>query len=172
VSTSSVSAIVGYTVPSPVLNSTSFVVSKALNLTSTVTDCTYEVMPGLASPTSSKSIVLSYQVFNKRVTVAELEEAATAEEEAHAAQEKAMHFKVSYSSYPGLGVTAVYYKLQMSMGGISLPAGVTLPKGISLGITYQGIATLSGNKSYAADVNNDTLSQSSLASLVRLAMKL
>jgi hypothetical protein len=130
-------------------------------------------MPSATNPLGSKLVTLDYQVFNKAVSVATLKAVATAEAEKHAAQMKQVHAKVTYSNYSGLGVTAIYYTVTASIGlptGVTLPKGFTLPK--TLGFAESGIATLQGTKSYAASVNNDTLSQSSLAALVRLAMKL
>jgi hypothetical protein len=49
---------------------------------------------------------------------------------------------------------------------------VTLPKGFSRNLAYEGIATLQGTKSYEAAVNNDTLSEAKLGELARLAVRL
>jgi hypothetical protein len=176
VSASAVSAIVGYRVPAPSEYNDTYVVDKALNISATSTSCGFTVQATAANPFSSKTVYLDSEVFNKAVSEATLKAAETAEQEKVAAAQKVSHFKVSFSNYSGLGVTAVYYTITASLNIPGLPVGVTVPKGITLpksfGFAYSGIATLQGKQSYAASVNNDTISQSQLASLVRLAMKL
>ena len=175
VSPSAVSRIVGYTVPAPTEYTSTYVVDKALNLSATSTDCGFTVTGSITSPFSTKTVYLDSEVFTKSVTLATLKKVEAAEQEKVASQEKASHFKVSYSDYSGLGVTAVYYKITATIGlptGVTLPKGVSLPKGFSLSFAYSGIATLEGKQSYAASVNNGTIPESKLAALVGLAMKL
>jgi hypothetical protein len=173
VSPAAVSAIVGYTVPAPTSDTGSSVIDQALNLSETYASCIFEVAGTAATPFASKSVDLDSYVFSKSVTVATLKAVAAADQEKALRKSKVNNFKVTYSNYPGLGVTAIYYTLTASFGlpkGVTLPKGFTLPK--SLGFAYSGIATLDGTKSFAASVNNDTIAQSKLAALVKLAMKL
>ncbi len=170
VSPSSVSSIVGYTVPAPTLTPSTFVVDKALGISATSTNSSFTVFPTTTSP-SSRVVVLGYEVFTKPVTEASLKAAAAAQNEKVVSEEKASHFKVSYSAYSGLGVTAIYYKWT-AWPHIALPKGVTLPKSFSTNLAYEGIATLQGTKSYEAAVNNHTLSEAKLGELARLAVRL
>jgi hypothetical protein len=171
VSASSVSRIVGYTVPAPTTDTLTFVVDKALGLSATSTSCLFSVLPS-ATNFSPKMVSLDYEVFNKPVTLTTLKTAAEEEQKQVASKEKANNFKVTWSSYSGLGVPAVYYKWTASFHLPSLPSGVTLPKGISTNLAYQGIAALEGTKAYEAAVNNVTLSESKVGELARLALKL
>ena len=127
-------------------------------------------MPTAADPYAAKVLSLSYEVFNKPVTMALLKEAEAAAEAKESAAEKATHFKSTYSSYSGLGVTAIYFTVTSQMN--CMPKGVPLPKGMSTSFDLEGIATLNGKISFGAAVNNLTLSKSKLADLVRLAMKI
>jgi hypothetical protein len=176
VSASEVSSIVGYTVPAPTEYTNTYVVDKKLNISATSTSCGFTVAATLDNPLASKTVYLDSEVFNKAVSEATLKAAETSEQEKVAREEKINHFKVSFSDYSGLGVTAVYYKITASLNIPGIPVGVTLPKGMTLpkvfAFAYSGIATLQGKQSYAASVNNGTISQSKLAALVRLAMKL
>jgi hypothetical protein len=169
VSTSAVSAIAGYTVPAPTAATESYTVDKTLDISATATDCSFETMPTAADPYAVKVLSLSYEVFNKPVTMALLKEAEAAEQAKESAAEKATHFKSTYASYSGLGVTAIYFTVTSQM---SMPKGVPLPKGMSTSFDLEGIATLNGKISFGAAVNNLTLSKSKLADLVRLAMKI
>ena len=94
------------------------------------------------------------------------EEAAQAKE---SSAEKANHFKAKYTSYTGLGVTAIYFTITSQL---SMPKGVPVPKGMSTSFDLEGIATINGKISFGAGVNNLTLPESKLADLVRLAMKI
>jgi hypothetical protein len=176
VSPSAVSSIVGFTVPAGTANSFSYTIDPKLGLKETSMSCTFSVPGTAADPFGSKNVSLTSEVFNQPVTVALLKQVEAAEQEKYAAQEKASHFKVSYQNYTGLGVTAIYYTITASFNIPGLPKGTTLPKGFSLpkgfGFAYSGIATLNGTQSYSAAVNNTTIAQSSLATLVGLAMKL
>jgi hypothetical protein len=169
VSSAAVSSIVGYTVPAPTSATDSCEVDKALNILASATDCSYDTMPSAADPYGAKVVSLSYEVFNKPVTEAILKQAESAAEAKESAAEKATHFKAAYSSYSGLGVTAIYFKITSQL---NFPKGVPLPKGMSTTFDLEGIATINGKISFGAAVNNATLSQSKLASLVRLAMKI
>jgi hypothetical protein len=171
VSASSVSSIVGYTVPAPTSATDSYEVDKALNISATATDCSYDVLPSAADPLGSKVVSLSYEVFNKPVTEALLKAAEASQQAKLASEEKAAHFKVKYSSYSGLGVTAIFFTMTAQFN-FGLPKGVPLPKGMSSTFALEGIATLNGTISFGAAVNNVTLPESKLASLVRLAMKI
>jgi hypothetical protein len=173
VSSSAVSSIVGFTVPAPTEITSTYVVDKALNISATSMNCGFTVAATSANPFASKTVYLDSEVFSKPVTEATLKALEATEQEKVAAAEKAADFKVSYSDYSGLGVTAIYYKITANIAlpkGVTLPKGFTLPKG--LGFAFSGIATLQGKQSYAAAVNNDTISESKLAALARLAMKL
>jgi hypothetical protein len=103
VSPSSVSSIVGYTVPAPTLTPSTSVVDKALGISATSTNCSFTVFPTTTSP-SSRVVVLGYEVFTKPVTEATLKAAAAAQNEKVVSEEKASHFKVSYSAYEGSGL--------------------------------------------------------------------
>ena len=168
-SAASVSGIVGYTVPAPTSATDSYPVDAALNISATATDCSYDTLPTAADPYASKVVSLSYEVFNKPVTKALLKEAEAAQEAKESSAEKAIHFKAKYSSYSGLGVTAIYFTITSQL---NIPKGVPLPKGMSTGFDLEGIATLNGKISFGAGVNNLTLPKSKLADLVRLAMKI
>jgi hypothetical protein len=171
VSASSVSGIVGYTVPAPTSSTDSYPVDAALNISATATDCSYDTVPTTADPFGSKSVSLSYEVFNKPVTEAILKQAEAAAEAKESKAEKATHFKAKYSSYSGLGVTAIYFTITSQLN-FGLPKGVPIPKGMNTSFDLEGIATLNGKISFAAAVNNLTLPESKLANLVRLAMKI
>jgi hypothetical protein len=170
-SASSVSGVVGYTVPAPTVASDSYPVDAALNISATATDCSYDTLPSAADPFGSKSVSLSYEVFNKPVTEAILKQAEAAAEAKESSAEKATHFKAKYSSYSGLGVTAIYFTITSQLN-LGLPKGVPMPKGMNTSFDLEGIATLNGKISFAAAVNNLTLPESKLADLVRLAMKI
>jgi hypothetical protein len=181
VSPSAVRNIVGgFKVSAPTQYTSTNVIDKVLNISGTATSCAFTVQSTAAKFSPSKTVYLDSEVFNKSVTVATLEAAEVAQQKALAGRERANNFKVSWSNYPGLGVTAVLYQITASFGlptGFTLPKGVTLPKGITLpkvtGFAITGIATLSsGTQSYAASINNDTTPSSELASLVKLAMGL
>jgi hypothetical protein len=171
VSASSVSGIVGYTVPAATAATDNYPVDKALNISATATDCSYDTLPTAADPYAAKVVSLSYEVFNKSVTEAILKEAEAAEQANETKAEKATHFKAKYSSYSGLGVTAIYFTITSQLN-LGLPKGVPIPKGMSTSFDLEGIATLNGKISFGAAVNNLTLSESKLADLVRLAMKI
>lgn len=168
VSPSSVSSIVGYTVPAGRQNVNTFVVDKSIGFSATATSCLFSVLPSAANFTP-KMVILNYEVFTKSVTLTTLKTIAENEQKQIASEEKANNFKVTWSTYSGLGVTAIYYKWTASF---HLPPGVPLPKGMSTSMAYEGIAALEGTKAYEAAVNNLTLAQSKLAGLVRLTMKL
>jgi len=171
VSAPSVSGIVGYTVPAPTLATDSYPVDPALKISATATDCSYDTFPSAADPFGSKIVSLSYEVFNKPVTEKILKEAEAAEQAKESKAEKATNFKAKYSSYSGLGVTAIYFTITSQLD-LGLPKGVPLPKGMNTSFDLEGIATLKGKISFAAAVNNLTLPESKLADLVRLAMKI
>jgi hypothetical protein len=171
ISASSVSGIVGYTVPAATADTDSYPVDQALNISATATDCSYETLPSAADPYGSKVVSLSYEVFNKTVTEAILKEAEAAEQAKESSVEKATHFKSKYSSYSGLGVTAIYFTITSQLN-LGLPKGVPMPKGMNTSFDLEGIATLNGKVSFGAAVNNLTLPESKLADLVRLAMKI
>jgi hypothetical protein len=168
VSTSSVSSIVGYTVPAFTQASISFVVDKAMGLSATATNCTSTLLT-LRNMFSSKVVSLGYETFSKPVTLSLLEEAMAQEQQKLAAQEKVRNFKISCAKYSGLGVTAVFCKWSMSL---NMPVTVTMPKGMSTKLAYEGIGTVQGAKSYEAAVSNNTLPESKLGALARLAMRL
>jgi hypothetical protein len=170
VSSSSVSRIVGFTVPASSGGTSTFVIDKALKLSATSTICTFVVLPTGESPFGARLVTIGSVAFSKKVTEATLKSVAAAQQEKLAIVEKASHFKVKYSNYSGLGVTAIYFRLTASMG--ALPGGITLPKGMAPSFAFEGIDTLQGTSSFQAGVNNTTLSESSVAALVRLAMRL
>jgi hypothetical protein len=171
VSASAVSAIVGYSAPAPTAPlSDTLVVDKALNLTATVTDCSFTsaITPTNFSP---KSVVLSYEVFNKPVSLALLKTIEASEQEKLAAQEKATDFTATEVPYSGLGVTAFYFTITAKLD-LGLPKGIPMPKGVPTSLAYEGISTLQGTKSFGSAVNNTTLAKGKLADLTRLAMKI
>ena len=176
ISRSAVSSIVGFTVPAPTGETITTTIDAALKLSATATTCSYIVAGSLSNPFGSKTVNLSSEVFNKTVTLDTLKAAEEAEQEKIAKAQKIDNFKVTSSSYSGLGVTAIYFTVTASIHIPGLPTGVTLPKGMTLpkglNFAYSGIATLNGRQSYDASVNNDTIAQSKLAALVSLAMKL
>src|ERR1700677_2196391 len=61
ISASSVSGIVGYTVPAATADTDSYPVDQALNISATATDCSYETLPSAADPYGSKVVSLSYE---------------------------------------------------------------------------------------------------------------
>jgi hypothetical protein len=146
----------------PTQTTIEFVVDKALGLSATATNCSFIGVPATVTMSSSKVVSLGYVVFTRSVTPSLLEAAVTAEQKKVASEAKATNFKVSYSKYKGLGVTAVFYEWSASM---PMPTGV-------MKLAYEGIATLQGAKSYEAAINNNTLSKAKVGSLARLAMKL
>ena len=169
VSASSVSGIVGYTVPAPTVATDSYPVDAALNISATATDCSFDTLPSAADPYGAKVVSLSSEVFNKPVTEAILKQAEEAAQAKESSAEKANHFKAKYTSYTGLGVTAIYFTITSQL---SMPKGVPVPKGMSTSFDLEGIATINGKISFGAGVNNLTLPESKLADLVRLAMKI
>jgi flagellar capping protein FliD len=171
VSAAAVSGIVGYKVPAPTSDTGSYPVDPALKISATATDCSYETMPTAADPSGAKVVSLSYEVFNKKVTEKILKEAEAAEQAKESKEEKAINFKAKYSSYSGLGVTAIYFTITSQLN-LGLPKGVPVPKGMNTSFDLEGIATLNGENSFGAAVNNLTLPKSELADLVRLAMKI
>ena len=170
VSTAAVSAIVGFTLPAPTASGETYAVDKAIGLQATATDCSYST-PISATDYSPKEVNLSSEVFNKPVSLALLRTIAAQEQKTLASKEKASGFKETFSTYSGLGVTAIFFTVTAKLN-FHLPTGVTLPKSIPTTLAFEGIATLQGTISYGASVNNTSLPQSKLADLVRLAMKL
>ena len=149
-SASSVSGIVGYTVPAPTVATDSYPVDAALNISATATDCSFDTLPSAADH-GAKVVSLSYEVFNKPVTEAILKQAEEAAQAKESSAEKANHFKAKYTSYTGLGVTTMYFTITSQL---SMPKGVPVPKGMSTSFDLEGIATINGKISFGAGVNN------------------
>ncbi len=147
VSASSVSAIVGYMVPSPTSMVNDLKPTKANNeIASVDTSCLYGAETSLKS--LKTLVLLDVGVSSKAITSAEL--AASLKQQQKTAG--SLGFKIV--SYSGLGVSAFYYSA--SEGGIY----------------FQGIAGISGTHEFGAAVYSKTVSKSKLAALAKLAEKI
>jgi hypothetical protein len=142
ISTASVSAIVGYSLPAPTADTTSLKATKANDeISSVVTSCTYGAYTLAALP---KDVILDYAVTSRPLTPAEVTKGLS----------QAQKIKMHIVPYHGLGMTAYYYSFTET------------------GITIQGISGTQGVKEYGAAVYTKTTPESKLASLVQLAEKL
>jgi hypothetical protein len=143
ISTASVSSIVGYTLPTPSVDTLKLPATKKNDeISSVVTSCTYGSQLSLAA--LPKDVILDYSVTSKQLTAAELKKALA----------QAQQIKMTLVPYHGLGITAYYYSFSES------------------GITIQGLSGFEGTKEYGAATYSKLTSKSQLASLVRLAEKL
>jgi hypothetical protein len=144
---SSISAIVGFSVPAARQSTVHVPATKSnYEISAVDTTCTYGAETSLAD--IKKTVLLETAVESKALTAAEIAASfKKSEAEAHAVQ-----FKIV--SYSGLGVTAFYATESIS------------------GIYAQIIAGESGTHSFSAAVYSKTLSESKVAALAKLAEKL
>jgi hypothetical protein len=147
VSPSSISAVVGYSVPAGVPSTFHVKATKSnYEISSIETTCSFGAETSLAA--LKKTVLLETAVASKALTAAQIQASfKLAEKEAHA-----IDFKIV--SYSGLGVTGFYATESIS------------------GIYAQIIAGESGTHSFSAAVYSKTLSESKVASLAKLAEKL
>jgi hypothetical protein len=143
ISTASVSAIVGYSVPTPSADTLTLPATKKNDeISSVVTSCAYGSETSLAA--LPKDVIIDYVVTSRSLTAAEIKKGLAQEQQ----------LKMTFSPYSGLGVKAYYYAFTES------------------GITVQGLTAFEGTKDYGASTYSKLTSKSQLASLVRLAEKL
>jgi hypothetical protein len=143
VSTTSVSAIVGYKLPAPSFDTLNLpATNKNDEISSVVMSCTYGSQTSLAA--LPKDIIIDYVVTSRALTAAEIKKGLAQEQQ----------LKMTFLPYNGLGVKAYYYSFNDS------------------GITIQGLSAFEGTKDYGASTYSKLTSKSQLASLVRLAEKL
>jgi hypothetical protein len=147
VSPASVSAIVGYTVPSPTATTLHQKATKTnYEISAVETGCDYGALTSAAA--LKKTVLLESDIESKALTAAEIQTSfKKAEQAAHADQ-----FKIA--SYSGLGVTGYYVTETAS------------------GIFVQIIAGIDGTHTFSAAVYTKTVSESKLAALAKLAEKL
>ena len=145
VSAASVSAIVGYSVPSGTPYTVSSKPTKEDFETSAVTTiCTYGVENSMAS--IEKAVSLSYETLSKALTTTQMQELAA---------KASATAKFKFSAYSGLGVPAFYFILTES------------------GITGQGITGVEGGVHYfGATMETKSATKSELAALAKLAENL
>jgi hypothetical protein len=100
VSTASVSAIVGHSVPAGSFSTYKVKATKANHeISAVVSSCTYGTETSLAA--LAKDVILSLEVTSKPLTGAELQLALN--------QAEKLKFKIKFTPYSGLGMTAFYY---------------------------------------------------------------
>jgi hypothetical protein len=140
ISTASVSAIVGYSLPAPSVDTFTLPATKKNDeISSVVTSCAYGSETSLAA--LPKDVILDYVVTSRPLTKAEIKKGLAQEQQ----------LKMTFVPYSGLGVKAYYYSFTES------------------GITIQGLTAFKGTKDYGASTYSKLTSTSQLASLVRLA---
>ncbi len=140
ISTASVSAIVGYTLPAPSVDTFTLPATKKNDgISSVVTSCSYGSQTSLAA--LPKDVIIDYVVTSRPLTAAEFKKGIAEEQQ----------LKMTIVPYQGLGVKAYYYSFTES------------------GITIQGLSGFEGTKDYGASTYSKLTSKSQLASLVRLA---
>jgi hypothetical protein len=143
VSPSSVSAIVGHSLPAPVGQTISEKATKKnFNVAFQTLDCTYGVETSLAG--LKKAVSISIEKLSRSLTSAELKKLV-------AGQQKVAGLKIT--PYPALGGSAYYMTASTA------------------GIRIESLVTGSGTKLYGATVQNN-LSKSKLQSLLKLAQQL
>ena len=143
ISTTSVSAIVGYKLPAPSFDTLSLPATKKNDeISSVVTSCTYGSQTSLAA--LPKDVIIDYAVTSRPLTSAEIKKGLAQEQQ----------LKMTFLPYSGLGGKAYYYSFT------------------DAGITIQGLTGFEGTKDYGASTYSKLTSKSQLASLVRLAEKL
>jgi Na+-transporting NADH:ubiquinone oxidoreductase subunit NqrC len=143
INTASVSAIVGYKLPAPSVDTLTLPATKKNDeISSVVTSCTYGSQTSLAA--LPKDVIIDYSVTSRALTSAEVKKGLA----------QAQQLKMTFLPYSGLGVKAYYYSFTES------------------GITIQGLTGFEGTKEYGAATYSKLTSKSQLASLVRLAEKL
>jgi hypothetical protein len=135
-----VSAIVGYSLPGPSVDTFTLPATKKNDeISSVVTSCSYGSETSLA--TLPKDVILDYVVTSRPLTKAEIKKGLAQEQQ----------LNMTFVPYIGLGVKAYYYSFTES------------------GITIQGLTGFEGTKDYGASTYSKLTSKSQLASLVRLA---
>jgi hypothetical protein len=143
ISTASVSAIVGYTLPAPAFDSFTLPATKKNDeIRSVVTSCSYGSETSLAA--LPKDVIIDYVVTSRPLTKAEIKKGLAQEQQ----------LKMTFVPYTGLGVKAYYYSFTES------------------GITIQGLTAFEGTKDYGASTYSKLTTKSQLASLVQLGEKL
>ncbi len=147
VSAASVSAIIGYTVPNATAVTTNVKATpQNFNASAVSTVCSYGAEKSLAS--LKKLVLLDSSIESKAITSAELQTSLKKE------QQEGHSIGIKVVSYSGLGVTAYYYSAKIS------------------GISFQGIAGISGTHVFGASVYSLSVSESKVAALAKLAEKL
>ncbi len=143
VSSASVSAIVGFSVPPATASTDDLKPTKEnYEISAVVTSCAYGSETSLAA--LAKTVGLVYEVTSRPLTAAELKKGLA----------QGQKLNINAVPYSGLGLPAFYY---------------TFTTG---GVFTQGITGLSGKDEYGAFVYSKAVSTSKLAALVRLAEKL
>ena len=143
VSASSVSAIVGYSVPTGTFFGDTIKATKQNDeIAASVKSCIFGSQTSLKA--LAKDVILSYEVTSKPLTGSELQHALT--------QAEALKFK--FTPYSGLGMTAYYYTFTVG------------------GTPVQGMAAIDGTKIYSAGIYIKAPAAHELAALVQLAEKL
>jgi hypothetical protein len=149
VNAGAVSAIVGWTVPAGVYDTSKIKATKANDgISATEADCTYGSETSLAA--LSKVVVLEVEVTSRAITTAEVQ-AQLKKAEAQAGSAKITY---SFTPYSGLGAQAFLFKLNED------------------GISAEGIYAISGVHVFGASVFTTKLPLSKVASLARLSEKI
>jgi hypothetical protein len=145
VSAASISALIGYKVPSGTGTTFDIKPTKAnYEISGTNTVCTYGAATSMAA--LLKDVSLSYEVISKPLTTAEMQ---------NSIKEASKEAKFTFLPYSGLGVPGYYFSLTEA------------------GITGQGITGVENSTHYfGASVESKTVSKSTLAALAKLAAKL
>jgi hypothetical protein len=146
VSASSVAAIVGYPMKAPTFYTRNIPASSSTDgVSGAYSLCTYDdtTTTGLAG--LQKEVDLSLEITSKALTIAELKQGAS---------KAGAGTKVTVTSYPGLGLPALYLVVSGS------------------GTVDQEITVLNGKMVYTANIANKTLPKAKLASIAKLAGKL
>jgi hypothetical protein len=147
VSAASVSAIIGYKVPTPKASTTHVPATKTnFEISSVDTSCVYGAETSIAAV--KKAVILDYGVSDKAFTGAELQQSIKRSESENPS------VKLKVAPYSGLGVTAYY--LTLSEAGI-------------YGQVIEGVV---GTTTFGASVESKTVSESTVAALAKLARKL
>jgi hypothetical protein len=143
VSSASVSAIVGFSVPAATASVNNLKPTKENDEISTVvTSCIYGSETSLAA--LAKTVGLVYEVTSRPLTAAELKKGLA----------QGQKLNINAVPYSGLGLSALYYSFTLG------------------GVLTQGITGLSDKDEYGAFVYTKAVSKPKLAALVRLAEKL
>jgi hypothetical protein len=144
VSSASVSAIVGYSVPpAKAITEDMKATPQNFDASAVATTCTYGVFTSELN--IKKAVLLESDIESKTITAADLTAGFKSQEKT----EHAIGFKIV--PYSGLGVTAFYFTETAS------------------GIYFQGLAGVAGTHVFSAAVYSKTISESKLAALAKLA---